>query len=31
LNKEAEDAVKAFAAATNGEDVRAELSAKARL
>ncbi|MEN3344567.1 MAG: molecular chaperone DnaJ, partial [Arthrobacter sp.] len=31
LNKEAEDAVKAFAAATDGEDVRAELSAKARL
>jgi molecular chaperone DnaJ len=31
LNKEAEEAVKAFAAATSGEDVRAELSAKARL
>jgi molecular chaperone DnaJ len=31
LNKEAEEAVKAFAAATTGEDVRAELSAKARL
>ena len=31
LNKEAEDAVKAFAAATAGEDVRAGLAAKARL
>ncbi|MHA7223364.1 DnaJ C-terminal domain-containing protein [Arthrobacter sp. RHLT1-20] len=31
LGKEAEDAVKAFAAATAGEDVRAELAAKARL
>lgn len=31
LNKEAEEAVKAFAAATAGEDVRAELAAKARL
>ena len=31
LNKEAEEAVKAFAAATAGEDVRAGLAAKARL
>ena len=31
LNKEAEEAVKAFAVATAGEDVRAELAAKARL
>ncbi|MFS0717965.1 DnaJ C-terminal domain-containing protein [Arthrobacter sp. 1P04PC] len=31
LTKEAEDAVKAFAAATAGEDVRAGLAAKARL
>ena len=31
LSKEAEEAVKAFAAATAGEDVRAELAAKARL
>ncbi|MCB5273635.1 Chaperone protein DnaJ 1 [Arthrobacter sp. SO5] len=31
LGKEAEEAVKAFAAATAGEDVRAELAAKARL
>jgi molecular chaperone DnaJ len=31
LNKEAEEAVKAFAAATAGQDVRAELAAKARL
>jgi molecular chaperone DnaJ len=31
LNKDAEEAVKAFAAATNGEDVRAGLAAKARL
>lgn len=31
LNKDAEDAVKAFAAATAGEDVRAGLAAKARL
>lgn len=31
LNKEAEEAVKAFAAATAGEDVRADLAAKARL
>jgi molecular chaperone DnaJ len=31
LSKEAEDAVKAFAAATDGHDVRAGLAAKARL
>lgn len=31
LTKEAEEAVKAFSAATAGEDVRAELAAKARL
>ncbi len=31
LNKEAEEAVKAFAAATAGEDIRADLAAKARL
>ena len=31
LGKEAEEAVKAFAAATAGEDVRAELAARARL
>ena len=31
LSKAAEEAVKAFAAATAGEDVRAELAAKARL
>ncbi|MCY1210406.1 Chaperone protein DnaJ [compost metagenome] len=31
LTKEAEDAVKAFAAATDGQDVRAGLAAKARL
>lgn len=31
LNKEAEEAVKAFAAATTGEDVRQGLAAKARL
>ena len=31
LNKEAEEAVKAFATATANEDVRAGLTAKARL
>ncbi|MEO5781442.1 MULTISPECIES: DnaJ C-terminal domain-containing protein [Arthrobacter] len=31
LSKEAEEAVKAFAAATAGEDIRADLAAKARL